>query len=59
PDLHLTGKQAGEHAARAGVDRLLITHVPPWGTPTVAADEAATAFDGPIEIATSGAEYTV
>lgn len=59
PDLHLTGKQAGEHAARAGVDRLLITHVPPWGTPTVAADEAATAFDGTIEIATSGAEYTV
>jgi ribonuclease BN (tRNA processing enzyme) len=30
PGLHLTGRQAGEHAAAAGVGRLLITHVPPW-----------------------------
>lgn len=28
--LHLTGRQAGEHAAAAGVGRLLLTHVPPW-----------------------------
>jgi ribonuclease BN (tRNA processing enzyme) len=30
PGLHLTGRQAGEHAAAAGVGRLLITHVPSW-----------------------------
>ncbi|QXG75380.1 MBL fold metallo-hydrolase [Modestobacter sp. L9-4] len=31
PDgLHLTGRQAGEHAAAAGVGRLLVTHVPAW-----------------------------
>ncbi|SDY36497.1 Ribonuclease BN, tRNA processing enzyme [Modestobacter sp. DSM 44400] len=30
PGLHLTGRQAGEHAAAAGVGRLLITHVPAW-----------------------------
>jgi ribonuclease BN (tRNA processing enzyme) len=29
-DLHLTGRQAGEHALSAGVGKLLITHVPSW-----------------------------
>ena len=59
PDLHLTGRQAGEHAAAAGVDRLVVTHVPPWGSPEVAADEAAAAFDGIVEIATPGGEFWV
>jgi ribonuclease BN (tRNA processing enzyme) len=30
PDLHLTGREAGEHAVAAGVGRLLLTHVPAW-----------------------------
>ena len=30
PGLHLTGRQAGEHAAAAGVGRLVVTHVPSW-----------------------------
>jgi ribonuclease BN (tRNA processing enzyme) len=51
PDLHLTGRQAGEHAARAGVDRLIVTHVPPWVSREVAAEEAASEFDGTIELA--------
>ena len=55
PDLHLTGRMAGEHADKAGVDRLIVTHVPPWNSPTVAADEAAEAFHGVVEIATPGA----
>jgi ribonuclease BN (tRNA processing enzyme) len=59
PDLHLTGKQAGDHAARAGVDRLVVTHVPPWSSPEVAADEAAAAFGGMVEVATPGAELWV
>ena len=29
-DLHLTGREAGETAAAAGVRRLLVTHVPAW-----------------------------
>jgi ribonuclease BN (tRNA processing enzyme) len=49
PDLHLTGREAGEHAAKAGVGRLLVTHVPPWNDRAVAAAEAAAAFDGPAE----------
>ncbi|MFT4189043.1 MAG: MBL fold metallo-hydrolase [Aeromicrobium sp.] len=30
PDLHLTGKEAGECALKADVGRLLITHIPDW-----------------------------
>jgi ribonuclease BN (tRNA processing enzyme) len=30
PGLHLTGREAGEHASAAGVGRLLLTHIPAW-----------------------------
>jgi ribonuclease BN (tRNA processing enzyme) len=59
PDLHMTGRMAGEHAAKAGVERLIVTHVPPWNSREVAADEAAGAFSGLIEIAQPGAEYRI
>lgn len=59
PNLHLTGKQAGEHAARAAVDRLIVTHVPPWNSREVAVAEAADAFSGPVEAAQPGGVYTI
>jgi ribonuclease BN (tRNA processing enzyme) len=57
PNLHLTGAQAGQHAARAGVGRLLVTHVPPWTDPARARDDAAAAYAGPVELAAAGAAY--
>src|SRR4051794_26564811 len=59
PGLHMTGRMAGEHAAKAGVERLIVTHVPPWNSPQAAADEAAAAFDGAVEIAQPGGVYSV
>nr|WP_218860344.1 MBL fold metallo-hydrolase [Petropleomorpha daqingensis] len=45
PDgLHLTGRQAGEHAAAAGVGRLLVTHVPAWVDAEAQLADARAAF---------------
>ena len=55
PDgIHLTGRQAGEAAATAGVGRLVVTHVPPWYSRDDMVEEARTAYDGPVEAATCG-----
>ncbi|MGI8677482.1 MAG: MBL fold metallo-hydrolase [Jatrophihabitans sp.] len=59
PGLHMTGRMAGEHADKAGVDRLIVTHVPPWNSAQIAADEAADAFHGPVELAYPSAEFWI
>ena len=59
PDIHLSGRQAGEHAAKAGAARLLLTHVVPWADPQVILAEATEAFGGPIELVTCGTSYDV
>ncbi|MEV0396190.1 MBL fold metallo-hydrolase [Polymorphospora rubra] len=58
PDLHLTGREAGEIATKAGVGKLLLTHlVTAWGSEATTFEEAESAFDGPIEIVRPGARY--
>lgn len=59
PDLHMTGSDCGATATRAGVGRLVLTHVPPWYDPQVALDEARTRWDGPLDLAAVGATYDV
>jgi ribonuclease BN (tRNA processing enzyme) len=59
PDLHLTGTECGEVAREASARRLVLTHVPPWHDPQVALDEAAAAYDGPVELARPGAVYVL
>jgi ribonuclease BN (tRNA processing enzyme) len=59
PDLHMTGADCGRTAARAGVGRLVLTHVPPWHAPGEAEAEARAAWSGPVELARAGATYDV
>lgn len=58
PDVHLTGRDAGEHAAKAGVGRLLLTHlVRAWGDEAETLTDAADAYPGPVEVVHTGARY--
>jgi ribonuclease BN (tRNA processing enzyme) len=57
--IHLSGRQAGEHAAAAGVGRLLITHVPAWFDAQELLGEAKEAFGGPVELVAPDATYDV
>ena len=58
-DLHLTGRDAGEVAARTGVPRLVITHVPPWYDAADMLAEAAQVFGGDLDAAVAGATYEI
>jgi ribonuclease BN (tRNA processing enzyme) len=54
PDLHLSARQAAEHAARAGAGELVLTHLVPWNDTAVSLQQASAAFTGPIRLASSG-----
>jgi ribonuclease BN (tRNA processing enzyme) len=58
PALHLTGREAGEHAAAAGVGRLLLTHVPAWVDPEAQLAAARGAFPA-SELVRPGAGYDI
>ena len=60
PDIHLTGQQAVEHAARAGVGRLILTHLVPWNDQQRTLAEACTVpFDAPLSLAAPGQVITL
>lgn len=52
--IHLTGRRAGEAAARGGSGALVLTHVPAWNHPAAALDEAREVYDGPVLAARPG-----
>jgi ribonuclease BN (tRNA processing enzyme) len=55
--VHLNGREAGEHAAAAGVGRLVLTHIPPWTDPERNLRDAEATYPGPVELARPGAVY--
>lgn len=59
PGVHLSGREAGEHATAAGVGRLLLTHVPTWFDGAQLLAEAKEAFDGPVELVEPGGAYEI
>ncbi|MDP9846121.1 MBL fold metallo-hydrolase [Streptosporangium lutulentum] len=57
-DLHLNGRQAAEHAARADVGTLVLTHLVPWNDcGQILEDASRGGFGGRMELARSGAQY--
>jgi ribonuclease BN (tRNA processing enzyme) len=54
---HLTPGEAGEHGARAGVRRLVLTHMSDELDPHWARREAERSFGGPVDLAHEGAVY--
>ena len=59
PDIHLTGKDAAEHAVRADVGRLLLTHLVPWGDAGRTLAEAEQVFHGDLSIVETGNVYDI
>jgi len=52
--VHLTGRQAGQHAAAAGAVRLVLTHLDADYDPALSLDGAMEAFGGPVSLAAPG-----
>jgi ribonuclease BN (tRNA processing enzyme) len=52
--LHLTARQAADHAARADVGELVLTHLVTWNDPAVSLEQASAGFGGPLRLASSG-----
>jgi len=54
PDVHLTARQAAEHARAAGVRVLVLTHLVAWNDRERTWAQARPAFDGELMLASSG-----
>jgi ribonuclease BN (tRNA processing enzyme) len=59
PGVHLTGRQAGEHAARADVGSLLLTHLVAWGSPERCLAESQERFTGSTTVVRAGDSYEI
>ncbi|QBJ97995.1 MBL fold metallo-hydrolase [Rhodococcus sp. ABRD24] len=57
--IHLSGTEAGQIAARAGVGELLLTHIPPWTSREDVIAEAKAEFSGPVHAVSAGDVYVV
>ena len=54
---HLTAGEAGRIAAAAGVQHLVLTHLPHFGNHSLLVDQARNKFKGTVELATTGKSW--
>jgi ribonuclease BN (tRNA processing enzyme) len=54
PDVHLSARQAGEHAAKAAAGKLVLTHLVALNDPAQSLAEATGAFGGAVSLAAPG-----
>ncbi|MEO7058445.1 MAG: MBL fold metallo-hydrolase, partial [Lapillicoccus sp.] len=60
PGIHMTGASCARAAlAAGGVERLMLTHIPPWNDPEVCRSQAAEHWPGKVELAEPGVTYEV
>lgn len=60
PGIHLSGRRAAQAAlAAGGVQRLMLTHIPPWTDPEVCRAEASEVWPGEVELAQPGGAYLI
>ena len=59
PDMHMDGVRAGEVARRAGVGRMIATHIQPWTPRDRVAAEVRQTWSGPLDFATSGMQVSL
>jgi ribonuclease BN (tRNA processing enzyme) len=59
PGIHLTGREAGDHATQAGAKKLLLTHLMPFHDPQAMLAEAKETYEGSLEVVHAGAVYQV
>lgn len=57
--IHLTGREVGELAQRAGARNVVLTHIPPWHDKQIAFDEAREVWSGPLTLAHVGDVYEI
>jgi ribonuclease BN (tRNA processing enzyme) len=51
PNVHMTGREAAEHATRAEAGKLLLTHLVPWYDHTRSLSEATDHYQGEVSLA--------
>ncbi len=57
--IHLNGARAGQMAAQAGAERVLLTHIPVWTSHQVVLESAKEEYDGDLAVAVGGVTYDI